>query len=76
MGPPGTESDWLTTEERGGSVVGANEDENGGSTVVAVGPPTVLQWVSASLAVNKSNPFSIMELVSRAGTAMNDTTVA
>ena len=41
MGPPGTESDWLTTEERGGSVVGANEDENGRSTVVTVGPPAV-----------------------------------
>ena len=41
MGPPGTESDWLTTEERGASVVGANEDENGRSTAVAVGLPAV-----------------------------------
>ena len=35
-----------------------------------------LQWVSASLAVSKINPVSIIEPVFRVGAAMNDTTVA
>ena len=39
MGPPGAERNWLTTDERGGSMVGANENEDGRSTVVAIGPP-------------------------------------
>ena len=39
VGSPGTERNWLTTDERGRSMEGANEDEDGRSTVVAVGPP-------------------------------------
>ena len=41
MGPPGMERNWLTTDERGRSVVVANEDEDGRFAVVAVGPPAV-----------------------------------
>ena len=42
MGPPGAARDWGTTEERGGSVVRANEDEDGRSVVAdVVGPPAV-----------------------------------
>ena len=41
MGPPGTERNWLTTDERGGTVVGGNEGEDGRFAVVAVGPPAV-----------------------------------
>ena len=42
MGPPRATRDWGTTEERGGSVVRANEDEDGRSVVAdVVGPPAV-----------------------------------
>ena len=41
MGPPGAERNWLTTDERGGNMVGANEDEDGRSTVVSVGQRAV-----------------------------------
>ena len=42
MGPPGAARDWGITEERGRSVVRANEDEDGRSVVAdVVGPPAV-----------------------------------
>ena len=52
-------------------MVGANEDEDGRSTVVAIGPPA-----EGELVVSKSNPVFIVGLVFRVGAAMNDTTVA
>ena len=73
MGPPGTERNWLTTGERGGSVVGANEDEDGRFAVL---PLDCLQWVGCYLEVSKLNPVPITELVFRVAAAMNDTAVA
>ena len=58
---------------RGGNVVGANEHEDRRMLLL---PLSRLQWVSGSLAVSKSNPVFVVELVFRVGAAMNDTTVA
>ena len=43
VGPPGAERDWETMEEKVGSAVRANEDEDEGgrSAVVAIEPPMV-----------------------------------
>ena len=42
VGPYGAARDWGITEERGESVVHANEDEDGKSAIAAdVGPPAV-----------------------------------
>ena len=53
--------------------MGANENEDRRMLLL---PLSRLQWVSGSLAVSKSNPVFVVELVFRVGAAMNDTTVA
>ena len=74
MGPPGTERNWLTADEREAEVWWERMRMRTGGLLLF--PLDRLQWVGRSLEVSKINPVSIIELVFRVGAAMNATAVA
>ena len=74
MGPPGTERNWLTADEREAEVWWERMRMRTGGLLLL--PLDHLQWVCRSLEVSKINLVSIIELVFRVGAAMNATAVA